>query len=219
MKHFKFRAVSILLSASILVALIIASQVVMAEETDSVYVSDLECAHWEMIQSSSDNPASPYRPSFNCNEQGGTLTIAGVEYEKGLRTHPDQTAPAVFVYDISTLNYKYFSATVGKDSLGGEGLVRFVVCVDDQEVATSRELAFGESQFIQCSVEGGSKLSLYVYNVDGCVYDSSAWGDARLTQTEVVHETEETDSVYVSDLECAHWEMIQSSSDNPASPY
>lgn len=211
-------------------------------EEDFVYVSDLNCTYWKMFQSASDNPASPYRPSFDSNEHGGTLTIADVAYEKGIRTHPDGDAPAVLEYDISGLSYRYFTATVGKDSLGGDGLIQFAVAVDGETRYTSRELAFGECEFIQCSVEGGNKLELYVFNVDGCSFDSAAFGNAMLTN--IVSDdstpeipltntydperddfkgeytppfTGEEDHIFVSDLKWMNWRMYSAHS-GQASP-
>ena len=99
----------------------------MTRAEESVYVSDLTWTEWKMYQSSSKNLASPYAPSFNQNEAGGTLTIAGKAYEKGIRMHPDTDGISYITYDVSAYDYTRFSATVGKDSLGGPGNVQFFV--------------------------------------------------------------------------------------------
>lgn len=115
------------------------------EIIDSIYVSDIPMESWVMYGGTSEDAAPPYRPSINCNEAGGVLTIAGVEYQKGLRSHPreDNVTPAEMTFDISSYKYKYFSAVVGKDSLGNTGLISFDVLVDDKVEASSPLLDFG----------------------------------------------------------------------------
>lgn len=208
---------------------------------DFVYVSDLECAYWEMYQSASDDPESPYHPCFDSNQNGGAISIAGVEYAKGIWTHPNQDTPAILVYEIGDLKYKYFSAVVGKDSMSGAGLVQFTVEVDGELVASSRELRFGQSETIQGEIAGGQQLVLYVYGVDGCLFDSSAWGNAILSMEPIEidensfrdeeYDPESDDykgeyteiytgnepEIYVSDLKWKNWRMIGANSkqENP----
>ena len=97
----------ICLMLALLMALsVFPSQVFAAGETaetqQRIYLSDIEWESWKMFGGTSNDAAPPYTPSRNCNEAGGTLTIAGKEYQKGLRTHPGWGYAAEFVYDISS---------------------------------------------------------------------------------------------------------------------
>ncbi len=200
-------------------------------------VSDLECKSWKMIASSSDNPASPYAPSFNKNEAGGTIVIGGYSFEKGIRSHPDVSEPAQIVYDISKYSNKYtkFFAFVGKDSAGGTGKIQFSVLVDGKEVAVSKILSLGLIGYVEADISGGKTLTLvFGDGGDGISGDSSAFGnamlmteddlakykaDANIKDSALVIPEIPKGSVVVSDLEWKSWKMIASSSDNPASPY
>ena len=148
---------------------------------NTIYLSDIEWVSWKMFGGTSQDAAPPYQPSRNCNEAGGVLTIAGVQYEKGLRTHPGVGYDAEFVYDISAYGAATFKATVGKDSAGGAGNVKFMVAVDGVIKAESPLVPLGESYDITCDVTGGKTLTLYVNEGDdGYGGDSAGWGSARL---------------------------------------
>lgn len=153
----------------------------------AVVVSDLEWSSWKMIASSSDNPASPYAPSFNKNEAGGTLIIGGYSFKKGIRSHPDASEPAQVVYDISKYSDKYtkFFAFVGKDSAGGAGNIQFSVLVDGKEVAVSDVLSFGQIGYVEADISGGKTLTLvFSDGGDGYFNDSSAFGNPMLMTDE-----------------------------------
>lgn len=79
-----------------------------ADTGDGIYLSDIEWLSWKMYRATSDDKNPIYRPSRNQNEAGGIISIAGIEYPKGLRTHPDISYDAEFVYDISSYKYTTF---------------------------------------------------------------------------------------------------------------
>ncbi len=220
-----FRAMAALFLASLLaIGAMMIGAMAEGETNDYLYLSDIEWKSWKMYQSSSDNPNSPYKPSINCNEQGGPLTIAGQVYDKGLRTHPDTDYPAEFVYDISMYDYTTFSATVGKDSLGGEGLVQFFVLADGEIVGQSPAVNYGMSYELKCDITGCRELTLRVTDGgDKVAHDSAGWGNVMLSYATVEKETEdplpEGDYTYLSDIDWQSWTMYQSSSDDPESPY
>ena len=150
---------------------------------DGIYLSDIEWKSWKMFGATSadDNPA--YTPSRNCNEAGGTLTIAGKEYQKGLRTHPDAAYPAEIVYNISGYDFTTFSATVGKDSAAsyGYGYVQFLVLCRRPVKRGQPLLEAGEDCYLGCNVEGGKELKLVLTNGgDVITHDSGGWGNAML---------------------------------------
>ena len=141
-------SICLLLSLLVIFSVLPIQGLAAAEEagtrSDAVYLSDIEWKSWKMFGGTSEDAAPPYTPSRNCNEAGGTLTIAGKEYQKGLRTHPGVGYAAEFVYDISEYNARTFSATVGKDSMAGAGNVQFIVMLYDVKIDESTELALGE---------------------------------------------------------------------------
>ena len=123
-----------------------------------------------------------YQPSFNCNEAGGTLTIAGIEFQKGIRTHVDpSTGLADIVYDISGYEYDLFRAIVGKDSAGPSGKIQFQILVDDELVVESPILEAGYACMLTVDVSKANKIVLRVRDGrDGIAYDSAGWGNAIL---------------------------------------
>ncbi len=171
------------------------SSAAKTDQTKVLYLSDIPWVSWRMYKSASDNPNSPYAPSKDQNEAGDPLTIAGILYEKGLRTHPDEGGrPAEFVYDISAYDYTTFSATVGKDSRGGDGNIQFMVEADGVIVAESPILPFGEDYDLICDITGCKTLKLITADGgDSCISDSAAWGNAMLSYKKVenIKENEE----------------------------
>lgn len=154
-----------------------------AETQQRIYLSDTEWKSWKMYGATSADENPAYTPSRNCNEAGGVLTIAGKEYQKGLRTHPDAAYPAEIVYDISGYDFTTFSATVGKDSAAeyGYGYVQFLVYVDNQLRAASPLMEADEDCDLACSVAGGKELKLVLTNGgDVITHDSGGWGNAML---------------------------------------
>ncbi len=247
MKTTRFTRLFCILLALLMVPVVALSAVVgiLAEENDELILTDIEWKSWKMFQSSSDNPASPYRPSIDSQEDGSPLTIGGVVYDRGLRTHPDTAYPAEFVYDISAYDYTTFSAVVGKDSVGTSGMISFAVLADGVEIARTPAIPAGESYELICDVTGCGLLTLVTMDGgDGIANDSAGWGTPRLSFDEVpdttpaplpetetdppldeipepdpVPEAERLAPVYISDLTWKSWKMFQSSSDNPDSPY
>ena len=199
-----------------------------------IYLSDIEWESWVMIGGKSTDAAPPYTPSRNSEENGGKITIAGKQYDKGLRTHPDNDTPADIVYDISRYECTTFSAVVGKDSAGSMGNVQFIVLLDDKVVAESPLLYPGEDSTIECDITGGSKLTLRVTcGDDGYMGDSSAWGNARIHSNPIVVPDEPrkgwvdttldltvpTGAAYISDMEWESWSMYGATSEDKVPAY
>ncbi len=191
----------------------------VAEGENVIYLSDLIPTSWRMYASSSDNPASPYRPSYNTNEAGGPLVIADVTYSKGVRTHPDSSYPADLVYDISGLNCNTFSAVVGKDSVGAaDTRVQFVLLGDDTVLATSPTLYGGNNSYeMTADITGYSTLTLRINDGgDGVSGDSAAWGNARIYNNPDKVAATISNVNYLSDLEMTYWKMYGATSDDAA---
>ena len=158
---------------------------------NAIVVSDLPMGEWKMFQSSSNNPASPYQPSINCNELGKDITISNMVFKKGLRSHPDTDGIAYMNYDISAYSdtYTTFSAYVGKDSTGNTGNIQFAVLVDGQEVAKSNILKYGEYQLLFADVTGGTILTLKILDGgDTFTSDSAAFGLPLLLKSDQVNQ-------------------------------
>ena len=80
------------------------------------------------------------------------------------------------MYDVSSYGCNLFTATVGKDSAGFTGVVRFQVMLDGEIIAQSPLVGPNESSpsyDLACSIAGGSKLTLRVTDGgDGTMADS-----------------------------------------------
>ncbi len=227
-KRFLVRALCTLMAVLVLPLASLVPLLVGAEDGDSLSLTDIPWESWRMFQSSSDDPNSPYKPSVNCQENGSPLTIGGKVYKNGLRTHPDFSYPAEFVYDISAYDYTTFSATVGKDSVGVKGNAAFEVVCDGKVVAQSPVLGPGEAYKLYADITGCRELILRATDGgDGVNDDSVAWGDPRLSYESIAEETQpgpavppvEGEKLFLSDIEWQSWRMYQSSSDNASSPY
>ena len=197
----------------------VAPMCLAAEGDGVIYISDLTPTSWRMYQSSSDNAASPYHPSYDTSEDGSPLVIAGVTYAKGVRTHPDGSYPADMVYDVSGKNCNTFAAVVGKDAAGATNTkVQFVVIGDEKVLAVSPAMFGGESSEITADITGVSTLILRVLDGgDGVGGDSAAWGNARIYNDETVKPETVTNNTYLSDLTMTSWKMYGATS-NDASP-
>ncbi len=154
--------------------------------SDICYVSDISWSSFVAL----DN----VEPSRDRNRFGENISVGGMTFEKGLRTHPSaETQTAEIRYDISQQRYTMFSAVVGKDKeasaeLGEEAvgatLVQFEVILDGEVVASSPNLAYGDAYYLFADITGGSELILRVNAVDGIAFDSSSFGNALFSSLE-----------------------------------
>lgn len=112
------------------------------------------------------------------NVNGGSLSVDGVPYAKGLGTNSVST----IVYDIPA-GCTTFSSDVGvDDSAGGKGSVTFSVLVDGTQVASTGVMRGGQpAQTLSANVAGAQKLTLDVGDAsDGNGHDNGDWANAQL---------------------------------------
>jgi hypothetical protein len=112
---------------------------------------------------------------------GGTITLDGVPYAKGLGVHADSQL-------FWQLNGQCtsFSAVIGvDDEVGAAGSVIFQVYVDGQLRYMSPTMTGSTAaQRIQVDVSGGNELGLFVhYGWDDYAFDHADWADARIVCT------------------------------------
>ena len=112
---------------------------------------------------------------------GGTITLDGITYAKGLGVHADSRL-------FWQLNGRCssFSAVIGvDDEVGAAGSVIFQVYVDGQLRFMSPTMTGSTSaQRIQVDVSGGNELGLFVhYGWDDYAFDHADWADARIACT------------------------------------
>ena len=111
---------------------------------------------------------------------GGTLTIEGKTYAKGLGVH----ANSELHYSLAGANYKKFISDIGlDDETGRDGSVVFRVYVDGVQKYDSGVVdANRRIDDFTVDVTGGRELVLIV-NQDGGgnFFDHADWGGARLT--------------------------------------
>lgn len=139
------------------------------------FVSDLPFAAerngWgpvERDQSNGENSAG----------DGGSLTIRGATYDKGLGMH----AEGEVAIDIGGA-YDRFTAQVGiDDEVSGEGTVVFQVIGDGRVLATTGVLSRADAAHpIDVDVTGVRRLTLRATDGgDGINFDHADWGDAQL---------------------------------------
>lgn len=165
-----------------------------------VYVSDLECVSWKMYRATSDDKKPRYVPNFNVNEQGGKITIAGAQYEKGIRTHPDEDGFGDIVYNIEGLGFKTFKSAVGKDSGStGGGDIYFQVIGDGNILCESDQLFYGQSETIYADIRGVKILTLRVLMGTDIYCDSCAWADAKLCNEKIPEDKKKERVIYVTE--------------------
>lgn len=117
------------------------------------------------------------------SNEGRTLTLNGVKYDKGLGAH----AASELRYNLSGLGFRHFSCDIGVDDEvnGTSASVKFKVYLDsdttpvyDSGIMNSDSAT--KSIFI--NVTGKSQLKLVVEAVDTNAYDHADWADAKLTK-------------------------------------
>lgn len=143
----------------------------------NMYLSDLE---WE-----SATTGEGEAPDKDKNQQGETLTLVNnrrnsVEFEKGIGTK----AESEIIYDLSKMDYNYFTAWVGADNKLAErkSSVQFEIYVDDELRYQSRNMGFTTPmEYVHVNIRDAEKLKLVVK--DGPLKSDAnfaIWADAQL---------------------------------------
>lgn len=120
------------------------------------------------------------------NETGGKINVGGIEYDRGILTHPDASADSVLIYSVKDLGYTHFRAIGGKDASAGQPTyVEMKVYVDGELRADSGAITTPSVYNFNVNIEGASELKLVVTNGgDGHPYDATSWADAKLVKTQ-----------------------------------
>ncbi|NND07934.1 MAG: hypothetical protein HKN87_16265 [Saprospiraceae bacterium] len=115
----------------------------------------------------------------------GTLqTINGVQYRKGLGTHPHQHPDSMtnLNFDLNQM-YALFQTSIGiDDSTCSNGDAVFSISLDDSMVYESPVLSHGDAAiYVELMVTGKMSLRLEVQEADGDITcDHANWAEARL---------------------------------------
>lgn len=144
----------------------------------SVYLSDLE---WEQATTGWVAIANDGLPARDMSFTGGPISIAGVEYAKGLGTYP----VSEITYDLNR-EYQTFEAAVGLDDEVPEGAggVEFMVFVDEALLYRSGIVRSDEpARDVKLNVAGAQTLRLVVTDAsDGLDLNYADWAEARLSR-------------------------------------
>lgn len=150
-------------------------RVVSTPPTANSYLSDMGWTdatnHWgpvERDQSVGDKELN----------DGNTLTIGGIKYEKGLGTHAISDVTYYLGGKFST-----FTADIGiDDEVGNRGSVVFQVWGDGEKVYESGKVTGSDiAKNVKVDISGVNQLRLYVTDAnDGRTHDHADWADAYI---------------------------------------
>lgn len=123
---------------------------------------------------------------LNKAHSGEEITVWELSFDKGLGFHCLPDKDAYLEFDISSLNKKYFSATVGvlqKASYYIElGDIAFSVYGDGELLTKTDVISWNmKPAYICVNVEGVKTLRLVESNGGNYACDAGVWGDAMLT--------------------------------------
>lgn len=197
MKNKHFRILTLALAVLLLSGMAISAVLPTAAAEDTVYLGDRQDLF--IARESLDDFG------WNTAHSGERITIGSQSFDKGLGFHclPDKDAYVEF--DVSSLNLKYFAASVGllkEASYFMEwGSISFHVYGDGELLASTPMVVWGdEPYFLSCSVEGVKTLRLVQNNEGNYACDAGVWGNARLTNEEPrENEKEEAETVFDPD--------------------
>ena len=117
------------------------------------------------------------------SDNGGTITLGGVKYDKGIGAH----ATSHLRINVDALGASLFTADVGiNDSVGNAGSVNFVVTIDGEEYFR-RDGVTGRDSAIPVRVvipEGAKTMVLTADAAGANSYDHAVWADAKLVIAE-----------------------------------
>lgn len=117
---------------------------------------------------------------FDRSHEGGTMTLNGVTYNKGIAMH----APAEIIYDLNG-GYDIFKAALGRDDESvDDGMVQFHLFADGVEIYTSPLLSnLSDICEIAVPVQSVNELKLVISDGgDGNGWDHAEWADARVLE-------------------------------------
>ncbi len=126
---------------------------------------------------------------WNTAHSGERITIWNLSFDKGIGFHCRQSGDAYIEFDISSLDMKYFSATVGvlKDATYyiDEGNISFRVYGDGKLLASTPAIGWNKKPYYICvPVEGVKTLRIVEDNEGTWVCDAGVWGDCALYKEE-----------------------------------
>ncbi len=173
-----------IMSVLILLIGILLIPAIAKDNTDIKYLSDMEATKNE--------DCLLYLNDIT--ERDTTIKVGGVEYEKGVLTHPGQNGPSILTYNIENLGYITFYAVGGKDASGGfqvggdPGIigtkVQLQVFVDGELKADSGELAYPDRYIFNVNIKGAKELKLVTFDGgDGIFCDATSWANAQLLKS------------------------------------
>ncbi len=155
------------------------STVVLAQKGDIIKLNSFQLAE------GSYSSSSYYR---NKNHLGKILSVGSqkVLSNEGLCCLPNNASGMDANFDISDFDYTYFRATVGRDDFGNtENRVRFYVLADGRQIASSNEMAPGQSQLITATVPANaSTLTLRAVTTEGISGNAADWIEPILCRSE-----------------------------------
>ena len=141
-----------------------------------VNLSDLD---WTSVSNGLGVPELDQSNGGAATNDGGTLTLNGVSYTKGIGVHSNSEIH----YDLNGL-YSIFSADIGvDDSVGRKGSVVFQVWADGVKLYESGTMDGGDAtKSVVVNVSGRNELVLIVTDAsDGKANDNADWANAKLT--------------------------------------
>ncbi len=128
-------------------------------------------------------------------EYGGKINVGGVEYEKGIITHPGPGGAGTVTFNIEGLGYTYFRAVVGKDKSAGSAVgeevimrsrINTQVYVNGVLAAESGILEYPNAYTYNVDITGAKELKIVSGDGgDSINCDATGWADARLLKLSV----------------------------------
>ncbi|MCO6045949.1 NPCBM/NEW2 domain-containing protein [Aeoliella sp. ICT_H6.2] len=152
-----------------------------------VYLSDLTPSNNDATPNGPPNGWGPIEYDTSNGEDvggdGNTITLNGVEYEKGLGVH----AYSEVAYDLSGQYTRFISDIGVDDETGNGGSVVFRVFADGNEIYTSGVLTgASDTETVNVDITGVENLLLVVDNAgNGNGLDHADWADARVVSGSV----------------------------------
>lgn len=141
-----------------------------------VYLSDMD---WDSYSNGWGTPEKNRSNGNKGRKDGGTITLNGKTYAKGIGAH----STGDIRYNLGG-KYSSFTADIGiDDEVGDNGSVIFQVFADGEKLFDSGLMTgASDTQKISVNVQGKQELWLVVLAADGTRdYDHADWADAKLT--------------------------------------
>ncbi len=157
---------------------------------NALYLSDLygteKTLYWIVTWASSEDEKPSRVPGIdaNYNMTEGPMNIGGEEYEKGISLHPREDVDSEIIFDISSYDYKYFTADIGPEDNGTRG-IKGLIYLDYgegfEEVYVTEDLLYSDIESVIIELKGAQKIKLAVNNSDGThISDSTGFGNCML---------------------------------------